>query len=327
MRAWILDRVGDLSGLKLRDFDNKIELGDEDVLLSTSSFAIHFEDIMYRNGKLEIPKNLQINPFIPGLDSIGVIEKIGDNSKNFKIGDTVIFPYGPFGAFSQKRKINQNFGIKVPDDIDQDQISATFRKALLAKILLFKVITLQQENWILIHDVSYGVGKFLAKWAKKLGLRVIGTILEEENYSKSLSFGLDLIVNLKSSNLIEEVKKITEDTGVRVVYDCYQDNYSKDFYNIIQPFGIYINYGQAIANPEPISIKKIFERNIFVTAISLELYNFSRYDFVLNSLDVFQEMRHGLFDDKIAKFTIENLPEVQKDMEINNVKSNFIIKL
>ena len=87
MKAFFINRYGDNSVLQFGEI-KKPEMGDYDVLVKVHSASVNPLDLKIQDGSLKVLFPYKF-PIILGDDFSGVIEKIGKNVKNFKIGDKV----------------------------------------------------------------------------------------------------------------------------------------------------------------------------------------------------------------------------------------------
>ena len=76
------------------------------VTVKTTAIGINYADICVRWGLYASALKYVGWPIVPGFEFSGVVENIGDNVKDFKVGDEV-FGVSMFGAYSSL--------VKVPD--------------------------------------------------------------------------------------------------------------------------------------------------------------------------------------------------------------------
>jgi len=71
----------------------------------------------------------------------------------------------------------------------------------------------------LIHAAAGGVGLLLVQMAKQCGARVIGTVSTEEKAALARDAGADEVILYTKQDFETEVKRLTNNQGVNVVYD------------------------------------------------------------------------------------------------------------
>src|SRR5207248_4037258 len=67
--------------------------------------------------------------------------------------------------------------------------------------------------------VGSGIGSAAVQLAKLAGAYVIGNASTDDKLARATELGMDVGINYKTSNLVEEVMKATDDRGVDLVYE------------------------------------------------------------------------------------------------------------
>ena len=97
MKAVKITKNGGPEVLELKD----IKLGDPktgEVLIKNKAIGLNYIDTYHRSGlyPVELPSGI-------GIEGAGVIEKIGPNVNEFKVGDRVAYASMPIGSYSTHR--------------------------------------------------------------------------------------------------------------------------------------------------------------------------------------------------------------------------------
>src|SRR5690554_8202766 len=87
MKAIIIKEFGDVNKLQLAEVEKPDHTKDQ-VLIKVMAAGINPVDAKIRSGKHISSSSLQL-PAILGKDMSGIIESVGENVKEFKIGDQV----------------------------------------------------------------------------------------------------------------------------------------------------------------------------------------------------------------------------------------------
>jgi NADPH:quinone reductase-like Zn-dependent oxidoreductase len=77
----------------------------------------------------------------------------------------------------------------------------------------------KQTEDVLVVGASSGVGSAGVQIAKLLGARVLATTSSEEKASKAREIGADEVINYRTENVLEIVRKLTDKKGVDVIAD------------------------------------------------------------------------------------------------------------
>ena len=94
------------------------------------------------------------------------------------------------------------------------------------------------------------MGTAVIQLAKQADVTVIGLTSTEEKVNFARAQGIDHIINYKTEDLVEQVKKITDGKGVSIILNSVAgDTFSRDF-EILAPLGQIIWFGMAAGLPQ-----------------------------------------------------------------------------
>ncbi|MGB8600447.1 MAG: alcohol dehydrogenase catalytic domain-containing protein, partial [Burkholderiales bacterium] len=89
-----------------------VEVGNpaaDEVRIKHTAVGLNYIDVYHRTGLYPMPV-----PFSPGLEAAGVIEAIGANVTDLKVGDRVAYGTGPIGAYCEARVMPAEKLVKLP---------------------------------------------------------------------------------------------------------------------------------------------------------------------------------------------------------------------
>ena len=143
-------------------------------------------------------------PHVPGIDFAGTVEQ--SDSKNFKKGDKVILTgwrVGEiyYGGYSQYAKVQDDFLVKIPSDLDSKKAMILGTAGLTA---LMCVLAIQARETILLGDpikdvlvtgATGGVGSVAVLALSKLGYNVSAVTGKKDKSEFLKSLGAKTIVN------------------------------------------------------------------------------------------------------------------------------------
>ncbi len=208
----------DLSGVSL----SEIELSkprNEEVLIKVKAASVNFPDLLMTQGKYQHKPEL---PFVLGMEGSGIIQELGSNVSDFKVGDEVTFGSWGNGSFSQFAVVSTN-GVKLKSEGLNFEEAASFQTAYLtAYVSLVRRGDLQSGENLLVHGATGGVGMAAVQLGKKLGAKVIATGTSEEKLKETLNWGASDYLLTHKNNKVEfrnQVKDLTEGKGADVIYD------------------------------------------------------------------------------------------------------------
>ena len=213
MKAVEIKKTGGPEVLELKDITLD-KPGPDQVTIEQKAIGLNYIDTYHRSGLY--PLNLPIGL---GLEGAGIITDIGENVKDFKIGDKISYAGIPLGSYSTHRNYPTKNLVKVPDGIDLEVAATLMTKGLTTFYLLHKTFPVKSGQTILFHAAAGGVGQIFGQWAKSLGCAVIGTVGSDEKISIAKENGYDHVINYNKEDFAKKVLGITDGKGVPVVYD------------------------------------------------------------------------------------------------------------
>lgn len=163
---------------------------------------------------------------IIGCDLSGIVVKLGSDSiTTVKVGDTVAgFVHGgkykDRGAFAQYVKIESDLVWKFSPSVLSFEQAATMGCALWTSIQTFYnrlglndpfASSNSPSEWVLIYGGSTSLGLFSIQLAKLSGYKVITTV-SPKNSDLVKSLGADVVVDYRSSDVVEQIRKATGDS-------------------------------------------------------------------------------------------------------------------
>jgi NADPH:quinone reductase-like Zn-dependent oxidoreductase len=228
MKAIRYHEFGGVEVLRYEDVPDP-EAGDDEVVVRVKASSLNQLDLRLRSGKSPRPVDL---PHIGGVDIAGDVAEVGMNVKDLKIGTRVVIDPtlksgGPpkvigvnlYGGFAEYVKVPASNVVPIPDDLSYDDASTLPICYVTAWYGLFERAGLKRGEIVLVHAAGSGTGSAAVQLAKLSGAEVIATAGTDEKLSKAKELGADETVNYNKLDFSEEVKKITNNKGVDVIFD------------------------------------------------------------------------------------------------------------
>ncbi|RUQ46726.1 quinone oxidoreductase, partial [Corynebacterium pseudodiphtheriticum] len=144
------------------------EPGPQQVRVRNEAIGLNFIDTYFRSG-------LYAPPALPsglGAEGAGVVDAVGSEVSQFKVGDRVAYGSGPLGAYSQLHVLPAANLVHLPDEISFEQAAGAMLKGLTVQYLLRQTYELKGGETILFHAAAGGVGSLACQWAKALGVKL-----------------------------------------------------------------------------------------------------------------------------------------------------------
>ncbi|MFT6332132.1 MAG: NADPH2:quinone reductase [Lentimonas sp.] len=320
MRAYLVKKPGDIKSLKLQKIEDPKPTAHQ-VVVKHTAIGINYFDVLFRNGNFSLDET----PAILGMEACGIIESVGSGVKDFKVGQRVAYATGPIGAYAEKRAIAQDFLVIPPSTLSDEQVAGSLLKGLMAHTLLFRVYLAGKVKQILVHGAAGGVGHLLCQWANHLGIKIIGTVGNEEKITAAKSFGCEHVINYSKNDFVAEVEKITDGNGVGIVYDGIgKDTISKSL-ECLWPLGICVSYGEASGPTSNINLNSLFLNSLYITRPLLALYKSKRVELALSANEVFKMVEKGTLKPNIKTYNFDQLPQAHLDLESRKTIGSLVV--
>jgi len=192
-------------------------MGDDEVIVKIHAAALNRADLLQRQGKYPSPKGC---PEWMGLEVAGVIEQIGKNVTNWKIGDEVCALLGG-GGYAEYVAVKYDMLMPVPKGLTMVEAAALPEAYATSYLNLFIEGHLEAGQTAFIPAGASGLASVAIPMAKAFGARVITSVLSDEIAEKIKPLGADLVIN-STTECVEEILKAEEERGtpVSVSMDC-----------------------------------------------------------------------------------------------------------
>ena len=321
MKAVTISRNGGPEVLELKD----IKLGDpksDEVLIKNEAIGLNYIDTYHRSGlyPVELPSNI-------GIEGAGIIEKIGSDVKDFKVGDKVAYASMPIGSYATHRIFPTKKLVKVPNEIKLENVVTLMTKGFTVFYLLHKTYPVRPGETILFHAAAGGVGQIFCQWAKSLGCKVIGTVGSDEKIEIAKKNGCEHVINYSKENFAEKVKKITNGVGVPVVYDGVGKKTFDGSIECLKVRGMMVSFGNASGPVEPCNVaKSLAPKGLYLTRPSIAHYTTTREELDEAANKVFEMFISKKFELNIfKKYSLTDIVKAHQDLENRKILGPAVI--
>jgi len=279
MKAIRIHAYGGPEVMRLEELPTPVP-GPAQALVRVRAASVNFLDIQKRRGELVGQAFYQRAaggepefPAILGSQGVGIVEAIGPEVKNVRVGDRVAFwgsSYTTHAALPSVRLIG------IPDGLSFEQAAAGMNQGFLAYAFTHFAYPVKPGDWCLIQAAAGGIGLLLCQMAKIRGGRVIGVTSTEEKAKFARDAGADAVIiskqpdskqaDSKQAGIAKEVRRITDSRGVSVVYDGVGKDTFEANLDSLAPAGYLVIYGQSSGYVPPIDLMTLQEKgSLFIT--------------------------------------------------------------
>jgi NADPH2:quinone reductase len=299
------------------------EPGPHDVRVRHTAVGVNFIDVYFRQGVYPASGF----PLPLGKEAAGVVEAVGNAVTEFRAGDRVAYGFAPLGAYSEARVLSADELVRVPDGIDDAMAAAIMLKGMTAEYLLHRTCAVRPGDTILVHAAAGGVGLLLCQWAKHLGARVIGTVSNERKGQLAASHGADHVILYTKENVVQRVRELTDDAGVRVVYDSVgKDTFDASLSSLARR-GMLVLFGQSSGKVPPVDLQVLNAKgSLFVTRPSLGHYVGTRPELLDSARRLFAAVSAGTLKVEIgAKYPLREAARAHVELEARRTMGSTVL--
>jgi NADPH2:quinone reductase len=296
--------------------------GPGDALVRIEAVGVNYVDIYNRKGLYQTPKP----PFIAGAEAAGVVEAVGPQVTDVKVGDRVASARMP-GAYATHVAIPADRLVKVPDGVDNRTAAAVILQGLTAHYLTHSTYPVKAGETILLHAAAGGVGLLLTQMAKMLGARVIGTVSTEAKAALARQAGADEIILYTTQDFEAEVKRLTGGRGVPVVYESVGKTTFDKSLNCLSPRGYLVLFGQSSGPVPPFDPQILNAKgSLYLTRPTLGNYIATRDELTARANDVFGWVKSGRLKIRIDReFPLKAAADAHRYLESRQSTGKIIL--
>ena len=285
------------------------------------AIGVNFIDIYQRTGLYPIQ-----TPFTLGSEGAGVVDAVGPGVTEVRKGDRVAYSM-VIGAYAEFAVVPAWRLVPVPVNVDAKSAACLMLQGMTAHYLTHSTYALKKGETALVHAAAGGVGLLLIQIAKQLGANVIGTVSTEAKAQLAKELGADHVILYTQSDFLAEVKKLTDNRGVNVVYDSVgQTTFDKSL-DCLKPRGYLVLFGQSSGPVPPFDPGKLAAKgSLFLTRPSLAHYTLNRDELLQRSADLFNWTASGKLKLRIEKtFSLADAAEAHRELEGRKTTGKVIL--
>ena len=218
------------------------ELGPREVRVRVRAVALNHLDLWVRRGgpafKLDYPHRL-------GSDIAGEVEARGPGARGVHVGERVIvhpalscgicaackggrdnlcrsyriLGENAQGGYAQRIHVPDDSLLPIGDALDFERAAALPLTTLTAWQMVFRKGEVRPGQTVLVNAAGSGVSVMLIQLCKLAGARVVASTTSPDKVEAARRIGADEVILSGDRDLAQEVRRLTDRTGVDVAFD------------------------------------------------------------------------------------------------------------
>lgn len=217
MKAVRIHAFGGPQVLQLEEVATPVPAPDE-LLVQLYATSVNPADYVIREGGNDLLKPYLTLPRGLGFDVAGIVQALGAEVTNFRVGDAVYgIPNGLSGSYAEYVAAKASQFAHKPASLSFNEAGALPCCALIAWNGIMDLGQVQPGQRVLIHGAAGGVGNLAVQLAKAKGAAVIGTA-SRQNHAFLRSLGADEVIdyqNQRFADLLRDIDVVFNASPVR----------------------------------------------------------------------------------------------------------------
>ncbi|XP_036410603.1 quinone oxidoreductase-like protein 2 [Megalops cyprinoides] len=283
------------------------ELKPSEVRVEVHFCGVNFADILVCQGLYQEKPPL---PFTPGMEFSGCVMETGLEVTSVQKGDRVIGMGGK--AMAEECVVDQKLLWKIPDELSYEEAAALPASYGTAILGLRHRARTQPGETVLVTAAAGAAGLAAVDIASHvLKAQVIAAAGSDRKCALAVQKGASASINYTTSNLKDELKKVTNKKGVNVVFDAVGGDVFKNALSCLSWEGRIVVVGFAGGNIPAIPANLLLVKNIAAMGVFWGRYRDEDFPVFSESIsDAIRYCQAGMIKPHIgAKFKLHQVNE------------------
>jgi NADPH2:quinone reductase len=300
------------------------EPGPGEAIIRQSFAGVNFVDVYFRSGLYRLPEY----PAALGVEGAGVVTAVGPDSGDVEVGDRVSYVGHPLGAYAEARMVPVDRLARVPDSIDLRDACAAMARGLTAYMLLHKIAALKPGDWVLVHAAAGGVGQLVARWARRLDLRVVGTVGSSGKVDLARAAGAEAVFLHSHADWVENVRRVADGKGVSLAIDGIGGATLAQTLDAVRPFGVVASIGQPAGQVAPVAVEALgYPRSIALGRPSVLAFANDPDLYSEGTRALFAALADGLAVHVGAEYPLREAARAHADLEAGRTVGSVLLSI
>lgn len=242
-----------------------------EVRVKTVLASIHNHDLLTIRGKYGFKPEL---PAIGGSEAVGVIDAVGSEVKDLKVGQRVAAA-SVQATWAEYFVAPEHMIFPIPESLE-DEMAAQLIAMPLSALMLLEFLEVESGQWIIHNAANGAVGKSLAMIAAARGINTINVVRSSDAMSELEALDIKNNVNTADEDWKEQVKAILGDDKISAAVDSVGGEDSGDLLSLLGHYGTFAVFGAMsgkpmVLNPTHMIFKQAVLKGFWGSKLSQEM--------------------------------------------------------
>ncbi|MDT5177773.1 MAG: NADPH:quinone reductase [Mycobacterium sp.] len=240
MRSLVANAIGEPSEvlqLQNRPVPNP---GPGQIRIRVTAVPVEASDLHTIRGRYGLSPKF---PTVPGIESVGVIDELGDGTESLAVGQRVA-TIGVTGTWQEYVVADATKVLPVPTGMTDSTAAQLLSNPLTAVILTGDVLDVRPGEWLLQTAAGSTVGQLVIQLGAHIGFKTVNVVRRRSAVEDILAQGGTAVVCTEDEDLRQRVADIASpDGGVSKAIDCVSGQVGADVSRALAPDGQLVVYG------------------------------------------------------------------------------------
>ncbi len=302
------------------------EPGAGELRVRIEAIGLNRSEAAFRAGQYPVRPKF---PAPMGYEAAGVVEALGPDLRDFKVGDHVCvlptYRLGEYGVYAERAIVPARSVIPAPPNLGAVEAASIWMQYFTAMAII-EITHATVGDYVIIRAASSSVGLAAIQLANWAGATPIAATRRSDKRQALLAHGAKHVIATEESNLVDEVMKITGGKGARIVFDPVGGPYVDTLAQAMAVDGTLFIYGGLSGQPTmqphwPAAFKNLSIRGWVASTIWNHPERFARAkELILRGLS------EGHLKPVIARtFKLDEIVEAHRFLESNAQMGKIVV--
>ncbi|OXL20244.1 zinc-binding dehydrogenase [Psychrobacter sp. DAB_AL32B] len=215
-----------------------------EVRVKTILASIHNHDLLTIRGKYGFKPEL---PAIGGSEALGVIDAVGSDVKDLKVGQRVAAA-SVQATWAEYFVASEDMVFPVPESLE-DEMAAQLIAMPLSALMLLEFLEVESGQWVIHNAANGAVGKSLAMLAAARGVKTINLVRSSDALTELEALDIKNNINTSDDDWKDQVKAILGDSKISAAVDSVGGEDSGNLLSLLGHGGVFAVFGAMSGKP------------------------------------------------------------------------------